>query len=67
MDRVIHKDHVQNLMDWESLCDMGRDCHGYRKTCRFEVMGFAGTGTVVNFGTLCTHTAVSQVFTSILQ
>ena len=29
-----------------------RDCHGYRKTCEFEVMGLAGTGMVVDFDTL---------------
>ena len=28
-----------------------RDCHRYGKTCGFEVMGFVGTGTVVNFST----------------
>ena len=28
-----------------------RDCHGYGKTRGFEVTGFAGTGTVVEFGT----------------
>jgi hypothetical protein len=28
-----------------------RECHGYTKTCGFEVTGFAGTGTVVDFGT----------------
>ena len=26
-------------------------CHGYCKTCRYEVMGFEGMGTVVNFST----------------
>ena len=33
---------------WVLTC---RDCHRYRKTHRFEVMGFAGTGMVVEFGT----------------
>ena len=28
-----------------------RDCHGYGKTHGFEVTGFVGTGTVVEFGT----------------
>jgi hypothetical protein len=32
-------------------CRMSRDCHGYAKTHQFEVMGFAGTGMVVNFST----------------
>jgi len=30
---------------------VSRDCHGYGKTRRFEVTGFAGTGTVVDFST----------------
>ena len=42
---------VPQYMGW--AC---RDCHGYGKTCGFEVMGLAGTGTVVNFDTL-QHTA----------
>ena len=33
-----------------------RDCHGYRKTHGFEVMGLVGTGMVVAFSTL-RHTA----------
>jgi hypothetical protein len=44
------------------LPTLDRDCHGYGKTRGFEVMGFAGTGTVVNFGTPHTRTTVSQVF-----
>ena len=40
-----------------------RECHGYAKTRGFEVTGFAGTGTVVDFGTLRTRTAVSRVCT----
>ena len=31
--------------------DTARDCHGYGKTRGLEVMGLAGMGTVVNFGT----------------
>jgi len=30
---------------------VNRDCHGYGKTRWFEVMGFVGTGTVVESGT----------------
>ena len=46
-----------------------RDCHGYKKTCKFEVTSLVGTSTVVNFSTLW-HTAylyhsitgISQVY-----
>ena len=41
---------------WHNLVRC-RDCHGYGKTRGFEVMGFVGTGTVVNFGTLQHTTA----------
>jgi hypothetical protein len=34
------------------MSEMCRDCHGYGKTRGFEVTGLAGTGTVVDFGTL---------------
>ena len=35
----------------EDYLNLSRDCHGYRKTHRFEVTGFAGMGTVINFDT----------------
>ena len=38
-------------MQMDLLNATSRDCHGYGKTCGFKVMGFGGTGTVVNFGT----------------
>ena len=58
----------------ESMCTepivvASRDCHGYSKTCGFEVMGFAGTGMVVDFGTLwhtmylyCSIVGISRVY-----
>jgi hypothetical protein len=51
---------------YESL---SRDCHRYGKTCGFEVMGFAGMATVVDFGTpwhtaylYCSIAGMSQVY-----
>jgi len=48
---------------------VARDCHGYGKTRGFEVTGFAGTGTVVEFGTLrhtvypyCGIAGIQQVY-----
>jgi hypothetical protein len=44
-----------------------RACHGYGNTRGDRVTGTTGTGTVVDFGTPCTRTAVSRVCTGKLQ
>ena len=50
-DYVIQSHHYHNT--WDLLRKLTRgDSHGYKKTCGFEVMGFAGIGMVVDLGTL---------------
>ena len=44
------------LLVWfrlELVSGVIRVCHGYRKTCRFKVMGLASTGTVPDLAYLC--------------
>ena len=53
---------IRALKKWCS----DRDLHRYENTHGVSKTGNAGTGTVLDFGTLhtpCTHTAVSRVFT----
>ena len=45
-----HSEAAQNVFNSSPVATC-RDCHGYAKTRGFEVTGFAGTGTVVDFGT----------------
>ena len=60
-------------MPWVQLwqkslwCELVRVCHRYGNTCGDQITGTTGMGTVVDFGTLCTRTVVSQVCTGKLQ
>jgi hypothetical protein len=51
----VKKIKEQSGFGWDNTLKIAtapdRVCHGYGKTRGFEVTGFAGTGTVVDFGT----------------
>ena len=71
MTQMTQSDRQETHIDTESSRERSarlitRVPHRYRNTHSVSKTGNMGTGTVLDFGTLCTphtHTAVSRVFT----